>query len=240
MKREPFQSFPFFADKTLQSVCPLLPRKHGNAVMRVETTDGCFVVRQGTRGERDMEVEYRAARLAHTAGIAPEILAYDATWATMVQALVPGEHLTQLEDAQWVRLGRALRTLHALPYRDADFPMMEMRHIIDPDQTAITEAFGVVERFPPEWALCHHDLTPRNMLWDGDEVMLIDFEFAGIGEVCFDVAAVCVEFELAGGARRTFLSSYFGDGRCPDEKLSAWETLYRALRRQWFARHSMV
>ena len=236
---ETMQALPFFAHKTLRSVTPLLPREHGNAVMRVETTEGQYVVRQGTRGESNMEVEYRAGRLAHAAGITPEIFLYDADRALMVLEFSPGEHHIHLNDAEVIHLARILRRLHTISYRDEDLPKIDLRHLIEPDRSEIIEAFAIVERFPPELALCHHDLTPRNILWTHDEPTLIDFEFAGIGDVCFDLAAVCVEFQLDREMCEVFLTSYFGTASCPEEKLSAWETLYRALRRQWFARHGI-
>ena len=236
---ETIQTLPFFADKSLCSVTSLLPREHGNAVMRVATTDGCYVVRQGTRGESKMEAEYRAGSLAHAAGIAPEIFLFDADRALMVLEFIPGEHRTYLSREAIIRLAGTLRRLHAIPYQDEDIPHLDLRHLIDPDRPDIIEALSTLERFSPQLALCHHDLTPHNLLWNHHEPTLIDFEYAGIGDVCFDLAAVCVEFQLERESCSVFLLEYFGAAACPGEKLSAWETLYRALRRQWFSRHGI-
>ncbi len=274
---ETIQSLPFFAHKKIHSVTPLLPREHGNAVMRVATTEGCYVVRQGTRRERDMGVEYRVGRLAYGAGIAPEIYCYDPMRSVMVLAYVEGGHRSRPGRDEWMQLARILHTLHAIPYQGKDLPQVNLRELIEVDHEAIAEAFATVEHFPLQPALCHHDLTPRNILWVGDAPMLIDFEFAGIGDRCFDLAAVCVEFGLEGEAEALFLAAYFEDPSisnatffrrrdfgpadaglqprlrregasdlageespvCPQTKLAAWKVLYRALRRQWFARHGV-
>ena len=212
-----------------------------------------------------MEVEYRAGRLAHAAGIAPDIFLYDADRALMVLEFIPGEHRTHLSHEAIISLAHALRKLHVIPYRDANFPHIDLHHLIEIDQPEIIEAFATVERFPDQLALCHHDLTPRNILWNHDEPTLIDFEFAGIGDVCFDLAAVCVEFAFDGEAESIFLATSFRrwdfspagagwkprlprgresdlkreDSVCPSKKLVAYKVLYRALRRQWFARHGI-
>ncbi len=233
------ETLPFFADKIIHDITTMAHREYGNEAYRVTTEDQIYVVRRLKRGETDAQVEYRAGRLAHAAGIAPEIFCYDADRALTVLALVPGEHRVHLRDVEIIHLARALRRLHTLPYRDEDLPKIDLRHLIEPDRPEIIEAFATVERFPLQPALCHHDLTPRNILWNHDEPLLIDFEFAGVGDVCFDLAAVCVEFGLSADARDLFLLEYFGTASCPEEKLSAWEILYRALRRQWFARHGI-
>jgi len=232
-------TLPYFADKTIHAITSMAPREYGNEAYRVTTKDQIYVIRQLKRGETDAQVEYRAGRLAHVAGIAPEIFLYEANQALMVLEFIPGEHRTHLNDAEIIHLARILRRLHSISYRDEDLPQIDLCHLIEPDRPEIVAAFATVERFPPQLALCHHDLTPRNILWNRDEPMLIDFEFAGIGDVCFDLAAVCVEFHLNREAREVFFSGYFGIASCPGEKLSAWETLYRALRRQWFARHGI-
>ncbi len=229
----------FFADKTIHDITTMVPREYGNEAYRITTEDQIYVVRRLKRGETDAQVEYRAGRLAHAAGIAPEIFLYDADRALMVLEFIPGEHRTQLNDAEIAHLARILRRLHMISYRDEDLPKIDLRHLIEPDRSEIIEAFAIVEHFLPQLALCHHDLTPRNILWTHEEPTLIDFEFAGIGDVCFDLAAVCVEFQLDREACGVFLSEYFGTASCPEEKRSAWETLYRALRRQWFARHGI-
>ena len=233
------RSHPFFADKKIHSIAPMAPREHGNEAYRVVTEDQVYVVRHLKRGETDVEAEYRAGSLAHAAGIAPEIFLFDADRALMVLEFIPGEHRTYLSREAIIRLAGTLRRLHAIPYQDEDIPHLDLRHLIDPDRPDIIEALSTLERFSPQLALCHHDLTPHNLLWNHHEPTLIDFEYAGIGDVCFDLAAVCVEFQLERESCSVFLLEYFGAAACPGEKLSAWETLYRALRRQWFTKHGV-
>ena len=237
---ETIRTLPFFTHKTLRSVTPLLSREYGNTVVRVETSDGRYVVRRLKRGETDGQVEDRVGRLAHAAGIAPEIVCYDDELSLMIMAYVAGEHRTKLDDTEIIHLGRTLRKLHNIPYQDVPLPSIDLRRIIEPDREEIGEAFATVERFAPQLALCHHDLTPNNILWNGHDPIVIDFEYAGIADACFDLAAVCVEFELDGTEREALIGSYFDNSTaCPREKLLAWEALYRALRRQWLAQHGI-
>ena len=233
-------TLPFFADKIICSVTPLAPGEYGNEAYRVVTEGQIYVVRRLKRGETDAQAEYRAGSLAHAAGIAPEIFCYDDEPSLIIMAFVTGEHRTKLDDTEIIHLGRTLRKLHNIPYQDVPLPAIDLRRIIEPDREEIGEAFATVERFAPQLALCHHDLTPNNILWNGHDPIVIDFEYAGIADVCFDLAAVCVEFELDGTEREALIGSYFDNSTaCPREKLLAWEALYRALRRQWLAQHGI-
>ena len=35
---------------------------------------------------------------------------------------------------------------------------------------------------------CHNDLLAANFIWDGMRVRIVDWEYAGMGDRCFDLA----------------------------------------------------
>jgi len=230
---------PFFAEKRISTVTAMMPREHGNVMYRVATDSGLYVVRFLTRKETDPDVEYRAARLAQEEGIGPEILFFDPEASMMILDFVAGEHRSDLTTKEIGVLAQTLRRLHGIATEGLGFPVIDLPRIVSADRLGIAEAFEVIDRYPSNPVLCHNDLTPRNMIWQEDRVLLIDFEFAAIGDVCFDLAAVCVEFSLDMKGENQLVKSYFGTADCPAEQLAAFKTIYRALRRQWFARHGI-
>jgi len=230
---------PFFGGRGIRTVTAMMPREHGNAMYRVATDAGVYVVRFVTRKETDPDAEYRAARLAQGEGIGSEILFFDPEASMMILDFVSGEHRSDLTTKEIGILAQTLRQLHGIETEGWDFPLIDLPRIVSADRPEITEAFETIERYPANPALCHNDLTPRNMIWQGDRVLLIDFEFAAIGDMCFDLAAVCVEFSLDTREEKALVRHYFGAADCPSEQLAAFKTIYRALRRQWFARHGI-
>ncbi|WP_308779424.1 choline kinase family protein [uncultured Clostridium sp.] len=58
------------------------------------------------------------------------------------------------------------------------------------------------------YGLCHNDLNTSNILYSNDSIYFIDFEFAGMGDVFFDLATISwfLEDEL----KDELIKSYFG------------------------------
>lgn len=52
-------------------------------------------------------------------------------------------------------------------------------------------------RFVRQPVLCHHDWHPGNLMLNGDEWTLLDWEFAAAGDPAMDVAGVCLGFRLS-------------------------------------------
>jgi len=59
-----------------------------------------------------------------------------------------------------------------------------------------------------ELASCHNDLNSENLLYDGKQIFLIDFEAAGLEDPYFDLATVCQQHCFDPNEELTFLESY--------------------------------
>jgi thiamine kinase-like enzyme len=57
---------------------------------------------------------------------------------------------------------------------------------------------------------CHNDLLPGNVLFADDRVWLLDFEYAGMNDVFFDLANLSVNSELSPDSDERLLTLYFG------------------------------
>ena len=57
---------------------------------------------------------------------------------------------------------------------------------------------------------CHNDLLPGNVLFADDRVWLLDFEYAGMNDVFFDLANLSVNSELSPESDDRLLTLYFG------------------------------
>jgi thiamine kinase-like enzyme len=217
-----------FAEQSIQ-----LRRLHGGITNRnfVVTTDrGEYVVR--IPGERtallgiDRAYEAEAARRAAQLGIGPAVLGLLEPVGTLVTELVDGHHLEPTPFVE--RLGDVVDLLHRFhdsgPLGGA-FPI----HRIVEWHARDASAYGVMaprayerlhqqsrrieaafNRSPMPTAPCHNDLLPGNVLFGDDRVWLLDFEYAGMNDVFFDLGNLSVNSELNPEADERLLTLYFG------------------------------
>ena len=66
-------------------------------------------------------------------------------------------------------------------------------------------------RAPTPLVPCHNDLLPGNVLFAEDRVWLLDFEYAGMNDVFFDLGNLSVNSELGHEAEERLLMLYFGE-----------------------------
>ena len=83
--------------------------------------------------------------------------------------------------------------------------------------------------------LSHHDLNPKNIIFNKNKIKIIDWEYAGINDRFFDLAAICIEFKLNKKEEELFLSYYL---KKIDEKkyskLKYFKIIYKNLCDLWF------
>ncbi len=66
---------------------------------------------------------------------------------------------------------------------------------------------------PP--ALCHHDLNPSNLLFDGEQIWFVDWEIAGPGQPSLDLATLVTWLLLDEPRIVVLLEAYAGPRRAP-------------------------
>jgi thiamine kinase-like enzyme len=199
----------------------------------VATVDGeRFVVRvPGERTELlgiDRANEAEAAIRAAELGIGPHVLGELPGVGTLITRMMPGRHLDPASFSH--RLPEVVELLHTFhrsgPLRGA-FPI----HRVVEWHARDASSYGVVP--PPSYGLlhqqsryieaafakapmapvpCHNDLLPGNLLFEDDSprVWLLDFEYAGMNDVFFDLANLSVNCGLDRQGDELLLSSYFG------------------------------
>lgn len=171
----------------------------------------------------DRRTEWHANRVAAGLGIAPRVLASGEGW--LVTEYVAGTPC----DAAAVRrglkaIGEALREFHdsraELPTRFWVPELLDEYVRVVRDRggevpSAYSRARDLVARIaelvPPGKAVpCHNDLLPANVLRvDADgAVMLVDWEYAGMGHGYFDLGNLAAGAELGDADEKRLLNAY--------------------------------
>jgi thiamine kinase-like enzyme len=175
----------------------------------------------------DRANEHRAAVVAADAGVGPEVVAFLPDTGCFVSRFVEGAHVPE-ED---LRAGEALdrviasvRRLHACPPIPSTFPVFRIveryRETADARGAAIPAAYDEARSLarrietafaasPSPLTTCHNDLLNANFLRDGDHVWIVDYEYAGMGDVFFDLGNLAVNNGLDEAARERLLDRYF-------------------------------
>ncbi len=84
-----------------------------------------------------------------------------------------------------------------------------------PDDTAtLYEHMAVIERLAQHGGAiarpCHNDLWPSNLIDDGHTIRIIDWEYAGMGDVYFDLANFAIHNTFGDAEDEALLHTYFG------------------------------
>ena len=74
----------------------------------------------------------------------------------------------------------------------------------------------IIESLPREWKLTHIDAVPDNFLFIGNEIRLIDWEYASMQDPHLDIAMFAIYSMYDRDHVESLIDSYFIDG-CPEE-----------------------
>ncbi len=174
----------------------------------------CFVIRYASRDLATLamppEHERRVMQQACSMGLAPRLVHWHDNARVTVSEFVNG-HMDTPDPAL---LGQTLRRIHELPIK-AD-PISLSTHLqrytshaiergvapeqlIDPNFEPLARAISLLESSAP--VLCHNDLGRGNLIITGEQAVVIDWEYAAMGNRYFDLAAATAGWpELDPGA----------------------------------------
>jgi len=180
----------------------------------------------------DRKFEFKVQNLAYAQEIAAKALLLDEESGLMICEFLEGHHKNVLDRNDLKNLADLLIKLHLIQVDTEE--VLNLENLFDTKSEVLTEAFNTVKSYHTEYVLCHNDLNSKNILFS-KEVKLIDWEFASINDKYFDLASLCVEFNLNKEDEIYFLESYFSTAKeIQREKLNAYKTIYTALCKHWF------
>lgn len=172
---------------------------------------------------RENEVMAKASEL----GIAPKVYLEESTREYLITRFMPGHALTQEEihdPNMLLRVVDNLKKIHGLKEikrRSSLFDLIDNYlkganelKVIWPD-----ELKGFLERVEQIRAdrsrtaietYCHNDYFTFNMIYDGQELKVIDWELSGYGDGFFDLATLSYSNKFSQEEEKFLLKSYFG------------------------------
>ena len=229
--REWIARIPLFARVTELHVEPLAGGVSlNNRNYRVDADGSAYVLRVGSAAggflgiRREEEIE--AAQAAADAGIGPEIL-YTEPNGILLMPFIAGAHWPPEAfhvPANIVRIAETLRRLHSIRTVRADgSSYRRIERLLEsaaglglelpPDTGAHQARLARVEqarsgnpRFVP--GLSHNDFWANNFLDDGENLVLVDWEFSGTGDGLIDLATIAMGSQYTEAEQIALLAAY--------------------------------
>ncbi len=208
-----------------------------NTNLRVTTGERDVVVRISAEDSAllaiDREAEFANSSAAAASGAAPPVVEYLPDQHLLVVEYVDGRTLADddLADVETLRrVALACRRLHSGPRFVNDFDVFTVhRAYLD---TVIECGFrlptgyldllpkvsrvrAALSAYPPETVPCNNDLLPANLIDDGERIWIIDFEYGGNNDPCFELGNIWSEATLSLDHLDVLVAAYFGQER-PD------------------------
>ena len=207
----------------------------------IETPADKYVARVSSNSSDFLSIdrgsEFINTTIAGKGGVGAEVLDYIPGEGLLLISYISGKTFGA-EDvaANLPRIAKSLRNLHALEPFDHEFNMFNTQSNylkivkdqgfrvpdgyvdFEPMVAHIKKAFEVLfEGLVP----CNNDLLPGNFIDDGEKIWLIDYEYSGNNDACFEIGNVWAEAFQPIEALEELVTAYYGAHR-PDKVARAW------------------
>ena len=174
------------------------------------------------------EYEYAANLIAGELEVAPEVIYFIRPEGYLVTRFIPGrpippEEMRQPKNIQ--RVAETLHKIHSLPAIPGTFSAFQVvrnyteiarrYHVSFPKNfdwliSQMNDAEAALMTQPLIQYPCHNDLLNGNFLL-AERLFVLDWEYAGMGDVFFDLANFSNNHELSEHESRFLLDCYFGE-----------------------------
>jgi thiamine kinase-like enzyme len=203
-----------------------------NRNVKVTTPDGVYVARCCDTTSNllgiDREQEYVNSKAAEQAGVGAPVIDYEPEMGILLLGYLEGKTLTNNDFQRPGVVAKAaagIRALHEGPRFLGDFNMFELQPSylntvqhngfkIPNDYLDYADRFAhiqtVLGRDDRDTVPCNNDLLAGNFIEDGDRVWLIDYEYSGNNDPCFELGNVWSECGLSLDQLDELVTAYYG------------------------------
>ena len=203
-----------------------------NRNVKITTPDGMYVARCTDTATNmlgiDRDREYYNTKAAEQAGVGAQVIDYRPDVGILLLGYLEGQTLCDEDFQRPEILGKAaaaIRTLHSGPRFQGRFDMFErqpsyLKTVMDngfriPDDyldhaDTFDEIARVLTATDQTTVPCNNDLLAGNFIEDGDKMWLIDYEYSGNNDPCFELGNTWSEVGMSTDQLDEFVTAYYG------------------------------
>jgi thiamine kinase-like enzyme len=229
---------PFLIDRTYVSE---LSGGLTNRNIYVEAATGKYVARISSNESDylaiDRESEFENSKIAAGCGIGAPVFDFLPGKGLLVIGFLPGRTFSAVEVNQNLnRVAQSCQKLHSANPFVREFNMFKIQRNylqivvekgfrIPSDYQELTNQIGKLEEVLKQNAQplvpCNNDLLPGNFIDDGEKIWLIDYEYSGNNDRCFELGNIWSEAMLPLDSLKELVHYYFQADR-PEQFARAW------------------
>ena len=185
----------------------------------------------------DRECEYRNSLIAAEIGIAPPVHDYLAGKGLLVIGFMDGRTYSAEDVSQNLpRIAASCRTLHSAKPFVREFNMFEIQksylNIVRERgfrmpknylnyEKHMLQMLAAMKVLDEGTVPCNNDLLPGNFIDDGEKIWIIDYEYSGNNDPCFELGNIWAESFLELGQLEELVNAYY-QGHRPEKVARAW------------------
>jgi len=212
-----------------------------NRNLKVTTPDGIYVARISSNESGllaiDRASEYENSNISAEVGIGAPVYDYLPGEGLLVIGYIPGRTFSSEDVGRNLsRIAQSVRKLHAARPFVREFNMFEVQanylKIVKERGFRIPQGYEKYQTFQLELLRamtatdtgkvpCNNDLLPANFIDDDEKIWLIDYEYSGNNDACFELGNIWSESGLPLEALEELVTAYYGQPR-PDKFARAW------------------
>jgi thiamine kinase-like enzyme len=208
----------------------LIVNEHGKSVARISSNSSSLL-------SIDRESEFQNSKIAAEVGIAPQVLDYLPGRGLLVIKYIEGQTCTAHDvESNLDRIAASCRLLHSAKRFTRDFDMFEIQKnylTIVQDrgfrlpsryldyQSKMAEMRRALSVMDEGTVPCNNDLLPGNFIDDGKQIWIIDYEYSGNNDACFELGNIWAESFLPLERLEELVTAYYGQSR-PEKFARAW------------------
>ncbi|OCL82362.1 choline/ethanolamine kinase family protein [Arcobacter porcinus] len=166
----------------------------------------------------------------------------------MIYEFAKGFHKTALNKKDIKRLALTIKNIHKIKIKSRKYNFLKDLKIYKDtlkDENSkkillkLEKSILKSKKFKEDLALVHHDLNIKNILFKNKKITIIDWEYAGTNDIFFDIATLCIEFNLSKKDEKRFLKKYFKSiPKYAKKKLKIYKSIYTNISLLWFKKNS--
>lgn len=203
-----------------------------NRNVKITTQDAVYVARCTDTSRNflaiDRDAEYHNSVAAERAGVGAPVIDYRPDLGILLLGYLNGNTLSN-DDFQrpgvLAKVAAGCRALHSGPRFRGTFDMFErqpqyLKTVLDngfkfpADYLEYTDTFGrirdALRALDQTTVPCNNDLLAENFIEDGDRVWIIDYEYAGNNDPCFELGNTWAECGLSTDQLDELVTAYYG------------------------------
>ena len=212
-----------------------------NINLKVSTPTGDYVARISSNKSSllsiDRQAEFENSKIAAQIGIGAPIYDFLPDFGLLVIGYLEGKTFTASDVAtNLARVAKSVKKLHSAKPFVRDFDMFEIQqnylNIVTQRGFKLPEKYqdyaehlnqmkAALAVLDEGKVSCNNDLLAANFIDGGDQIWLIDYEYSGNNDACFELGNIYSESELSYEQLVELVDNYYGKHR-PEKVARAW------------------